>query len=116
MADRSSDRVRLRSGVPRRQSTTLAELHLNPSAPAALIFAKLRQLAPSWLLALLLSAGLVAAGRHWPEPLLEQPWLAGRPVLLLTLVAALVLLPPALLALVLIRALLRHPDRGESSD
>ncbi|MFO7629503.1 MAG: hypothetical protein R6W06_08305 [Prochlorococcaceae cyanobacterium] len=58
---------------------------------------------PGWLLALLLSALLVAAGRRWPAPLPIQPL----PVL------ALVLLPPLGLALWL---LLAPRGRGESSD
>lgn len=35
--------------------------------------AKLRLLALLWSLALLLSAALVAAGRHWPVPLTPRP-------------------------------------------
>jgi hypothetical protein len=37
---------------------------------------KLSRLALAWLLSLGLSAGLVAAGRRWPDPLVPQPgWL-----------------------------------------
>jgi hypothetical protein len=37
---------------------------------------KLSQLAVAWLLSLGLSAALVAAGRHWPQPLpLQAGWL-----------------------------------------
>jgi hypothetical protein len=57
-----------------------------------------------WLLALALSALLVVAGHHWPEPLSPD----GR------LVWALLLMPPGLLALVLWRGGSR--DRGESID
>ena len=63
------------------------------------------------------------AGRHWPTPLLEQGWALARPQRPLQLAVALVLLPPLLMALVLLRGLgpvpqadAAHPDRGESSD
>ena len=39
---------------------------------------KWRQVAWLWLLALGFSALLVAAGRHWPQPLVITPWLAAR--------------------------------------
>ena len=78
-----------------------------PSSPGAALLPVLRL----WLLALALSALLVAAGRHWPEPL--QP--DGR------LVWPLLLLPPALLAFALWRgappaAARSDRDRGESID
>jgi hypothetical protein len=68
--------------------------------------AKLRDLLRSWALALAGSAALVAAGDRWPQPLAIQP----------PLVWSLVLLPPAVMALVLV---LRWPvpegDGRESS-
>ena len=54
--------------------------------------AKLRTLLRSWALALALSAALVAAGERWPQPLPIQP-----PV-----VWSLVLLPPLLMAALLL--------------
>ena len=54
-----------------------------------------------WMLALLLSALLVAAGQHWPQPLEPEP----------LAVWALVLGLPLLMALRLLIG-----DRGESSD
>jgi hypothetical protein len=84
---------------------------------------KARDLLLSWGLALLLSALLVWAGRHWPLPLLLQPWALARPERALQLALALVLLPPLGMGAWLISSLLRHPggppanpDRGESSD
>ena len=69
--------------------------------------AKLRDLLRSWALALAVSAALVAAGERWPESLPIN----------LVLVWSLVLLPPAVMALVL---LLRWPvpegDGRESKD
>jgi hypothetical protein len=80
--------------------------------------AQLSYLLPYWVLALVMSAALVAAGARWPEPLSISP----------PLVWALLLVPPALMALLL---LLRWPlasppppaataplrgDGGESSD
>lgn len=53
---------------------------------------KLRALLRSWALALAVSAALVAAGDRWPEPLPIQP----------ALVWSLVLLPPVLMAVVLL--------------
>ena len=53
---------------------------------------KLRALLRSWALALAVSAALVAAGERWPEPLPIQS----------ALVWSLVLLPPALIAAVLL--------------
>ena len=58
--------------------------------------AKLRELLRSWALALAVSAALVAAGDRWPHPLVIRP----------ALVWTLVLLPPAVMAAVL---LLRWP-------
>ncbi len=69
--------------------------------------AKLRDLLRSWALALAVSAALVAAGDRWPQPLAIRP----------PLVWSLVLLPPAVIALVLV---LRWPvpegDGRESND
>lgn len=66
---------------------------------------KLQQLALTWLLALGLSALLVAAGRHWSQPLpIEAP----------TVWAALLLLPGATLVVVVARWSV--PEGGESSD
>ncbi|WP_254977689.1 hypothetical protein [Cyanobium sp. ATX 6A2] len=64
-----------------------------------------------WALALALSAGLAAAGQHWPAPLVPT----GR------LVWALVLGPPLLMALWLTASWRLEPDpgaadRGESGD
>ena len=64
----------------------------------------------------------MAAGRHWPEPLLAQRWALARPELPLQLALALVLLPPLLMGLVLLARMRApalaetapHPDRGES--
>ena len=79
--------------------------------------AKLPYLLPYWVLALAMSAGLAAAGGRWPEPLPIWP----------PLVWGLLLLPPALMALLLLSrwplpsappaatAPLRG-DGGESSD
>ena len=60
---------------------------------------------PGWLLALLLSALIRAAGRRWPASLPVQPLLA----------LVLVLLPPLALLLWLLLER-RHPGRGESAD
>ena len=66
--------------------------------------AKLRDLLRSWALALAVSAALVAAGDRWPAPLEIHP----------PLVWSLVLIPPALMALVL---LLRWPvPEGEGRE
>jgi type VI protein secretion system component VasK len=85
--------------------------------------AKAVQLLLTWAAALVLSALLVWCGRHWPLPLLEQSWALRRPERPVQIALALVLMPPLLLGLVLLRGLLRHPtapaahpDRGESSD
>jgi len=59
---------------------------------ASMPVAKLRALLRSWALALALSAGLVAAGDRWSEPLVINP----------VLVWCLVALPPALMAAVLL--------------
>jgi len=85
---------------------------------------KWRQLLPPWGAALGLSALLVAAGRRWPTPLLEQPWALRHPALPGWLALALVLLPPLLIGLVLVAGrpqpglpeAAAHPDRGESTD
>ena len=78
---------------------------------------KAAQLALVWGGALVFSGLLVGAGRHWSEPLLEQAWARHDPGAPLLLVAVLLVLPPLLMALVLLRGLLRHPPgRGESSD
>ncbi|MFM7514594.1 MAG: hypothetical protein ACKO3F_14800 [Cyanobium sp.] len=53
---------------------------------------KLRSLLWSWALALAASAALVAAGDHWPAPLPLRP----------ALVWSLVLIPPLLMAVVLL--------------
>ena len=94
-----------------------------PAPTAAASPAKWRQLLPAWGVALAISALLVWAGRRWPVPLLEQSWALAQPERPLLLALALVLLPPLLMGLVLLRGLLRlppagapHPDRGESSD
>jgi hypothetical protein len=63
----------------------------------------LRSVLPLWLLALGVSAALVASGQHWPEPLGVQP----------VLVWGLVLVPPGLMALWLV-AQWRTPGEGES--
>jgi hypothetical protein len=59
---------------------------------------------------------LVAAGARWPTPLLQQAWAQADPDRPLLLALALVLLPPALMAALLLARMLRHHDRGESSD
>lgn len=80
-----------------------------PLGPASAVLAL-------WALALALSAGLVAAGERWPQPLVpDGTWVWG-----------LVLVPPLLMALWLLSAWRLepagphgqavHPDRGESSD
>jgi type VI protein secretion system component VasK len=74
-----------------------------------------RLLAP-WLTALAVSALLVAAGRRWPTPLLEQPWALAHPLWPARLALGLVLLPPLLMVLVLVAGMGRHHGRGESSD
>ena len=63
----------------------------------------LRSVLPLWLLALGVSAALVASGQHWPETLVVQP----------VLVWGLVLVPPGLMALWLV-AQWRTPGEGES--
>ncbi len=76
----------------------------------------------------MISALLVAAGRRWPTPLLEQPWAQQQPAAPFALALALVLLPPLLIGLVLLMAMRQpglspapadgatNPDRGESVD
>ena len=67
------------------------------------------QLLLPWGAALALSAALVQAGRHWPEPLWPQAWSHA-------LIWPLLLLPPAAMALLLLLRLgAPEPDRGESS-
>ena len=77
--------------------------------------AKLPHLLPYWVLALAMSAALAAAGGRWPEPLPIWP----------PLVWGLLLVPPALMALLLLLPLPGAPpaataplrgDGGESSD
>ncbi|MFM7087745.1 MAG: hypothetical protein ACKOXO_12255 [Cyanobium sp.] len=60
-----------------------------------------------WSLALALSAALAAAGRHWPQPLAIRT----------DLVWALVLIPPLLMALLLLRnwRLPAQGDEGQGS-
>ena len=78
--------------------------------------AKWWQLAPAWVLALVVSGLLVWAGRHWPTPLLAQAWALERPDAALVLALALVLLPPLGMALWLVLQMARHRDSGESID
>ncbi len=61
-------------------------MSLHPSGPEDPVASKLSQVTGLWLLALAISALLVAAGRHWPGPLPVRPGLA----------LALVLVPPLL--------------------
>jgi hypothetical protein len=104
-----------------RRSTILTEarqITLKPSVPSSTpndVPAKGRLLLLPWGAALALSALLVAAGRRWPTPLLEQPWAQRHPEAPFWLALALVSLPPLLIALVLLLRL-RHRDRGESTD
>jgi len=63
----------------------------------------LRAVLPLWLLALGVSAALVASGQHWPETLAVQP----------ALVWGLVSVPPGLMALWLL-VQWRSPGEGES--
>ena len=82
--------------------------HSPRSTGLSLLWTGLAALALSWL--------LVAAGRRWPTPLLQQGWAQADPGLAAWLVLALVLLPPALMALLLLARMRRHRDRGESID
>jgi hypothetical protein len=66
---------------------------------------KLRQIGGLWALALLGSALLVAAGRHWPDPLPPR----------LDLVWSLVVLPPLVLGVWLLVGW-RLPDTGDVAD
>jgi len=93
----------------------LATLECRPT-PVSEREADWRQLLPPWLLALGLSALLVAAGQRWPTPLLQQAWALEHPGWPAALALALVLLPPLSLGLLLVRRMVRHHDRGESSD
>ena len=78
---------------------------------------KLLQLALLWGGALGLSGLLVWSGRHWSQPLLYQAWALEHPAAPGWLALALVVLPPAGMALVLLRGLgAANHDRGESSD
>ena len=63
----------------------------------------LRSVLPLWLLALAVSAALVASGQNWPQTLVVKP----------ALVWGLVLVPPGLMALWLV-AQWRTPGEGES--
>lgn len=82
--------------------------HSSRSTGLSLLWTGLAALALSWL--------LVAAGRRWPTPLLQQGWAQADPGLAAWLALALVLLPPALMALLLLARMRRHRDRGESTD
>ena len=94
------------------QSAILSE----SPAEASLAHPAWRSLLGPWLLALALSALLVAAGWRWPVPLLQQGWAEAAPGLGAWLALLLVLLPPALMAALLIVRMLRHRDSGESID
>jgi TRAP-type C4-dicarboxylate transport system permease small subunit len=83
---------------------------VNPALPVW------RSLLGPWLLALALSALLVWAGRRWPTPLLQQAWAQVDPGWPALLALLLVLLPPALMAFLLIARMVRHRDSGESID
>jgi hypothetical protein len=72
-----------------------------------------RALVKPWLAALALSALLVGAGARWPIPLLQQAWAQEDPGRAALLALALVLVPPGLMAALLI---VRHRARGESID
>ena len=69
-----------------------------------MLTSKLRSLALTWLLALGLSAALVAAGRRWPQTL---------PIHAISVWIGLFLLP--LVALLVLWARWSVPDSGESS-
>ena len=75
-----------------------------------------RALVKPWLAALALSALLVGAGARWPIPLLQQAWAQVDPSRAALLALALVLVPPGLMAALLIVRMVRHRDRGESID
>jgi hypothetical protein len=68
--------------------------------------AKLRALLRSWALALAVSAALVAAGDRWPESLAINP----------PLVWTLVLLPPVLMAVVLVLRWRLPPEQTASGE
>jgi hypothetical protein len=69
--------------------------------------ARLAELLRSWAAALAASAALVAAGNRWPDPLAIRPGL----------VWGLVLLPPGLMALLLLRRWqLQQPAAGEGGE
>jgi hypothetical protein len=71
----------------------------------------LRDLLLLWTLALALSAGVVAAGQRWPEPIPPDSRWLGLLVLGLPLLMGL-----ALLSRWSLPATPLHPDRGESGD
>ena len=75
-----------------------------------------RALLKPWLAALALSALLVGAGARWPIPLLQQAWAQADPGRAALLALALVLVPPGLMAALLVARMVRHRDSGESSD
>jgi hypothetical protein len=74
-----------------------------------------RALLKPWLAALALSALLVGAGARWPIPLLQQAWAQADPGRAALLALALVLVPPGLMAALLVARMVRHRDSGESS-
>ncbi|MEN9496356.1 MAG: hypothetical protein RLZZ137_1396 [Cyanobacteriota bacterium] len=76
-----------------------AFLPLTPLSPSLL---KWLQLLLCWALALGLSALLVWSGRHWPVPLLHQAWAQRQPAVPVALALVLVLLPPLLMAMLLL--------------
>ena len=78
-------------------------LQLPPSQLPASRPSKLRAVLRLWALALAGSVLLVASGERWPEPLAVQP----------AVVWSLLLVPPALVALVLLIRW-RNPGEGES--
>ena len=75
-----------------------------------------RALLKPWFAALALSALLVWAGARWPTPLLQQSWAMADPGRAALLALALVLVPPGVMAALLIARMLRHRDSGESID
>ena len=75
-----------------------------------------RALLGPWFLALAVSALLVLAGQHWPTPLLQQAWAQAAPDRAAWLALFLVLVPPALMAVLLIARMLACGDKGESID
>jgi len=63
-----------------------------------------------------MSGLLVAAGARWPTPLLQQAWAQSEPGRAALLALALVLVPPGLMAALLIGRMVRNHDKGESVD